>query len=328
MRPPWNSSNVEIFVFVAKNVICRVGSGRTFCAGLLLTLRERGPMFLHRWFVLISIVVALPSVAAQALARKGGHATPADDVQMRELLAKLAAASGEVEPEERTEADLMYEAMLRWNGEPPGSAAIDRALAQSKKDAARTKRATVEKVRSMFWKDPFADDPHKLIPVRQEDRDLLSAYNRGRHRSEVREARHAQEPRDEVSRLRAALEAAREEAAAARAETARLREGGEAMSEPRSCVADASARSEPRKRRRSGPGRVHSHHTERTQIALTSTVTVPARAADHYQARVAPTPPAPPVAAPPPAHGIIVTPLPSPSPPVIEAGRRQNTRIR
>ena len=47
---------------------------------------------------------------------------------MRELLAKLAAASGQPAPEERTDADLMYEAMLRWNGEPPGSAAIDRAL--------------------------------------------------------------------------------------------------------------------------------------------------------------------------------------------------------
>ena len=124
---------------------------------------------------------------------------------MRELLAKLAAASGEPAPEERTDADLMYEAMLRWNGEPPGSAAIDRALAQSKKEAASTKRATVEKVRTMFWKDPFAPEPHKLIPVRQEDRDLLAAYNRGRQRSEVRESRQAREPRDEVSRLRAEI---------------------------------------------------------------------------------------------------------------------------
>ena len=50
------------------------------------------------------------------------------------------------------------------------------------------KRATVEKVRTMFWKDPFAPEPHKLIPVRQEDRDLLAPYNRGRQRSEVRES--------------------------------------------------------------------------------------------------------------------------------------------
>ena len=245
---------------------------------------------------------------------------------MRELLAKLAAASGEPAPEERTDADLMYEAMLRWNGEPPGSAAIDRALAQSKKDAATMKRVTVEKVRTMFWKDPFAPEPHKLIPVRQEDRDLLAAYNRGRQRSEVRESRQAREPRDEVSRLRAEVAAAREEAAAARAENARLRERTDMTSESRSCVADTSARSEPRKRRHSGAGRVHSHHAERTQIALTSTV--PARTAERYQARVALPPPAPPVAAPPPAHGIIIVPLPSPSAPVVEAGRRQSTRVR
>src|SRR6185503_2429054 len=96
--------------------------------------------------------------------------SPADEAQMRELLAKLASANGEPAPEERTDADLMYEAMIRWNG--PTSSATDRVIEESKKDAARSKRATVEKVRQMFWKDPFADDPHKLIPVRQEDRDL------------------------------------------------------------------------------------------------------------------------------------------------------------
>jgi len=286
-------------------------------------------MFLHRWFLLISIVVALPSVAAPALARRGDERRTLnrseDEAQMRELLAKLAAASGEPAAEERTDADLMYEAMLRWNGEPPGSAAIDRALAQSKKDAASVKRATVEKVRTMFWKDPFAPEPHKLIPVRQEDRDLLAAYNRGRQRSEVRESRQAREPRDEVSRLRAEVAAAREEAAAARAESARLRERTDMTSESRSCVADTSARSEPRKRRRSGVGRVHSHHAERTQIALTSTV--PART-DRYQARVSLPPPAPPIAAPMPKHGIIVVPLPSLSAPVVEAGRRRSTRVR
>ena len=36
-------------------------------------------------------------------------------------------------------------------------------------------------------------------------------------------------------------------------------------SESRSCVAEASARTEPRKRRRSGAGRVRSHHAERAR---------------------------------------------------------------
>jgi hypothetical protein len=287
-------------------------------------------MFLNRWFVMISIVVALPSIAAQALARHGGHATRADDAQMRDLLAKLAAASGEVEPEERTEADLMYEAMLRWNGEPPGSAAIDRALAQSKQAAAKSKRATVEKVRSMFWKDPFSDDPGKLVPIRQEDRDLLAQYNRGRQRSEVRQSRQAREPRDEMSRLRAELADAREEAATARAESARLRGRVSEASEQRSCVADASSRGEVRRRRSSG-ARVHSHQAARTEIALASTAPV---RSERYQARVAPPPPPPvlppPVPiAPPPTHGIIITPLPSPSPPVVEApSRRSSSRVR
>ncbi len=287
-------------------------------------------MFFSRWFVMISLLVALPSVAAQAMARGGGHATRADDAQMRDLLTKLAAASGEVEPEERTEADLMYEAMLRWNGEPPGSAAIDRALEKSKQAAATTKRATVEKVRKMFWKDPFADDPGKLIPIRQEDRDLLAQYNRGRQRSEVRQSRQAREPRDEVSRLRAELAEAREE-------VARLREKDDPFADSNSCVADTSGRAEVRKRRRSSEASVRSHRAERTQIALTSSVAPTART-ERYQGRVSlptPAPPAPPPPPPvvptaPPAHGIIITPLPSPpSPPVVEAPpRRSGSRVR
>ena len=283
-------------------------------------------MFLSRWFMIISIVVALPSIAAQTMARGGGHATRADDTQMRELLAKLAAASGEVEPEERTEADLMYDAMLRWNGELAGSAAVDRLIASSKKEAARSKKATVDKVRKMFWKDPFADDPHKLIPIRQEDRDLLAQYNRGRQRSEVRQSRQAREPRDEVSRLRAELAQAREE-------VARLKEHDDPWAESNSCVADTSGRAEVRKRRRSSSASVHSHHAGRTEIALTSTVT-PTPRTERYQGRVSlptPAPPPPPSVVPtsPPAHGIIITPLPSPpSPPAVEASRRSGSRVR
>ena len=108
---------------------------------------------------LVSILVvfvfsALPVTMKRAHA-KHGHpgASAADEAQVRELLSKLAAASGAPEAEERTDADLMYEAMLRWNGEPAGSAAVDRLIDSSKKEAARkSKKATVEKVRKMFWK--------------------------------------------------------------------------------------------------------------------------------------------------------------------------------
>ena len=274
-------------------------------------------MSLHRLFVLVLVMIALPFAATPAFARSA-HAravrTPEDDAQMRELLAKLAAASGQPAPEERTDADLMYEAMLRWNGEPAGSAAVDRLIESSKKEAARSKRATVDRVRSMFWKDPFANDPHKLIPVLQEDRELLEAYDRKAQRpAGARQARAGRE--SELSRLRAEVEAARADAAAARTENARLRER-EAMSDRRECVADNDARADVRKRRRLGRGPSRSpRHAEQmlTQVAMTS----PATSVQSYQ------PPPPPVSTPIPAHGIIVVPLPSPPPVVlVEKGRR------
>jgi len=270
--------------------------------------------------VSVTVTLALSGVAfargERYRAEKVGR-SPADEAQMRELLAKLAAASGEPAPEERTDADLMYEAMLRWNGEPPGSAAIDRLLDQSKKEAARTKRATVEKVRHMFWKDPFADDPHKLIPVRQEDRDMLDAYDRRTPRKQWRQSpREPRESRDsEVGRLRTEL-------AQARMENSRLRERADMTSDARSCVADASETSsaEVRPRRRASRPPVHHHHAERApQMVLASTAP-----------QVFLPPPAPPVTPPPapPAHGIIIEQLPSPPPPppAVESGRRHRTR--
>jgi len=266
----------------------------------------------HTFGMVVSVTVTL-ALSGVAFARgeryraeKVGH-SPADEAQMRELLAKLAAAAGEPAPEERTDADLMYEAMLRWNGEPPGSAAIDRLLDQSKKEAARTKRATVEKVRHMFWKDPFADNPHRLIPVRQEDRDLLDSYDRRTPRKQWREPSQRESRESEVSRLRTEL-------AEARAENARLRDRSDMTSDRNSCVADESASStETRPRRHASRPPVHRHHTERTPMVLASTAP-----------QVFLPPPAPPVTppSPPPAHGIIIGQLPSPPPPAVESGRR------
>ena len=145
--------------------------------------------------LVVVVMSALPVTAKRAFA-KHGHpgGSAADEAQVRELLGKLAAASGVPEPEERTDADLMYEAMLRWNGEPAGSAAVDRLIDSSKKEVARSKKATTEKVRKMFWKDPFAED--KLVLVRQEDRDLIDQYQRRTKRSDRPEARAASEQRD------------------------------------------------------------------------------------------------------------------------------------
>lgn len=272
-------------------------------------------MSLRRSFTGLLLIVALPSIATRAFARRSGAVGPADEPQVRELLSKLAAASGTPEPEERTEADLMYEAMLRWNGEPADSKTIDRVLDQSKRDAARTKRVMVDKVRHMFWKDPFSDDPHRLIPVRQEDRDLLDSYARKTQRGGAREARAAREqrePRDEVTRLR-------EEVSRLRAENARIRE----RADESECVADASTSDERRRRRHLLGGdaasvRSHSHHGGRpaAQIALVSTAPT-----ETYT----PPPPAPSAV---PTHGIIIERLPSPAPPPVESGRRHGARVR
>jgi hypothetical protein len=265
-------------------------------------------MLRNRSLVMVLLVmVALTANATRAFARHESRAVrAADEAQMRELLANLAAASGQPAPEERTDADLMYEAMLRWNGEPPDSAAINRALEQSKRDAAKVKRATTEKVRRMFWKDPFSDSPQKLIPVRQEDRDLLAGYERKAEQSEARE------PRDEVSRLRAELAAARAETATARAETARARRRAEkimSQSEHQGCFAEASTNADARMRRRGGEG-------AKTQIALATTTR-----SESYQS---PAPP-PPAAASVPAHGMIVVPLEAP-PPITAKIRRHGSR--
>jgi hypothetical protein len=270
--------------------------------------------------LVVVVISALPVTAKRAFA-KHGHpgGSAADEAQVRELLAKLAAASGVPEPEERTDADLMYDAMLRWNGEPAGSAAVDRLIDSSKKEAARSKKATQDKVRKMFWKDPFADDPQKLVLVRQEDRDLIDQFQRrNTRRAEARAPRERDSRETELSRLRHELAAARAEAEEARAEAERMREHGDTTSQRQGCVADASTSSEPRKRRRASSGSFHTRNAEKAsqQIALASTAP-----ADSY------TPPPPPVSMPPapvPAHGIIVTPLPSPPPPpppAVEARR-------
>jgi len=289
--------------------------------------------------LVVFAALALPGVMTRAHARGGeggrhSKLAPGDEAQMRELLARLAAASGQPEKEEKTDADLMYEAMIRWNGEPPGSAAIERLLDSSKKEAAKTKKATVEKVRRMFWKDPFSDSPGKLIPVRQEDRELLEAYDRkGRRRGEMRQARA--ETRDsELARLRAEIEAARAEAVEAQEENVRLRRRAETLSERRECVADNDARADVRTRRRASSGSggsAGSNHSRRhdAQVAL-----APAAQSEQRQTPVAPPPPEPiiPATVAPPNPSMIITPLPvtspPPAPPQATEGRRgRNARL-
>ncbi|HVT09012.1 MAG TPA: hypothetical protein VHO67_16245, partial [Polyangia bacterium] len=171
--------------------------------------------------LLVCFVVGAP-LAARAHGRRSSAA--AEEAQRRELMAELAAAAAESpsaastddQSEEKTDADLMYEAMRQWRGEPRGSAAVARVLAESQR-VHQERKVAEAKLRSLFFKDPFADDPNLLIPVRKIDRQLLAAY----------EARHdidrSTAGPGEVARLRGQLAEARADAAAARAEASRLR---------------------------------------------------------------------------------------------------------
>jgi len=163
---------------------------------------------------IFSLVAAL--VLSGAGSRAHARKAMSEETQRRALLSQLAAASSEVAPQERTDADLMYEAMRQWHGESRGSAAVDRALAQSKKDIRLDRKQIEEKVRKMFWKDPFSQE---VIPVAKSDRDLLRAHaaRESRGRDDARE--------DEVARLRAEVAAARAENARLRSELARAEQG-------------------------------------------------------------------------------------------------------
>ncbi len=164
------------------------------------------------FFFVVAVTAGLSTAGSRADARK----PMSEESQRRALLSQLAAASAEMAPEERTDADLMYEAMKQWHGEPRGSAAVDRALAQSKKDIRLDRKQVEEKVRKMFWRDPFSEE---VVPVQKADRDLLRAHA-------ARESRVRDDARDdEVSRLRAEVAAARAENSRLRAELARADEG-------------------------------------------------------------------------------------------------------
>jgi hypothetical protein len=231
-----------------------------------------------------------------------------DDDQRRALIAQIAAAA-EAEPEAQSEADLMYSALKQWRGEPPESATIDKVVAQSKKDADRSRTVTREKIRKMFWKDPFSDQPHKLIPVRREDRDLLAAHP--------------------TAAARARTEGSGPETSRLRAEVARLRnELARAEADKNACVADNDGDGDGvHLARRHGNGS-HAHHVAERVEALNSDS---ARPAHRHAARAAVlTETAPAAAAPPPAdttpavpppgwrsndpRGIIVVPIQEPIP--------------
>ncbi|HVZ86620.1 MAG TPA: hypothetical protein VHG72_06615 [Polyangia bacterium] len=258
-----------------------------------------------RSFFTVFAVWGATSLGSQAFARKDRLS---DEDQRRALLSQLAAASAEAAPEERTDADLMYEAMKQWRGEPRESAAVDRTLAQSKQDAAHDRQVFEQKLKSMFWKDPFS---RELVAVRKGDRDLLAGYA-------DRHATGGAGDDSEVARLRAQVTEARADAAAARAEAAHLRTQLNDRGEVASADSDATAGCAPPPPRHA---RRHSHPRESFE-SWNSPAETPSRSRGHHaKPAVSVEAPQAPAEAPPPAtqapagwqssdpRGIIVVPI-------------------
>ena len=259
------------------------------------------------FFIAVGLGLFVSAIAPRATARK----PMSEEVQRQKLLDQLAAASAEIPAEEKTDADLMYAAMRQWRGEPRGSGAVDKALAQSKADIRHDRKALEERVHEMFWKDPFSSE---VVPVRKHDRDLLRdhAARAARARGEAAE--------EEIDRLRADLANVRAENARLRAELARAEESfgdGDGSAPSRHVQA----------RRHDGGGHSHRdsgvmealntappvHHHHGGSSRRTPPVSVPSAPAE--------PPPAAPEAATAPAgwrssdpRGIIVVPIETPVP--------------
>jgi hypothetical protein len=264
-------------------------------------------------FIAVGLGVVVSAFAPRAEARK----PVSEEAQRRALLQQLAAASSEIPAEEKTDADLMYAAMRQWRGEPRESAAVDKALADSKVDIRHDRKTIEERVRSMFWKDPFSSE---VVPVQKHDRDLLRA-----HAARVARAR-GDVGEEELARLRADLATARSENARLRADLARAEES--AGDGDGSAVAECAPPSRHlQARRHEGGGHshrdggvmealntlppAHHHHTGSSRrVPPANVVSAPAEA-----------PPAPPETAAAPAgwrssdpRGIIVVPIEAPVP--------------
>jgi hypothetical protein len=221
-----------------------------------------------------------------------------------------------------SDSDLMFEALKQWRGEPSSDgAAVERLLAAAKRESRQRREAIRHGATSSFFRDPFADDPRKLIPVRREDRDLLDNLREGsRARAEMRLARA------EASRARADATAAKAEAA--RAE--RLAARADALAAERQAIADQAGCSETRSSQasRTAPAdtsqtsdetlasrrvRSHRHPAHRTPTLASS-------GAGEGLSRSAPADQPPPISADPPARppagwtsadsrGILVVPI-------------------
>ena len=180
----------------------------------------------------------------------------------------------------------------------------------------------------MFWKDPFSDRAHETDSGPSGGPRAAGVVTIARD-SAAAAPGAAREPRDsEISRLRAEIAAARAEAAAARAENARLRERAEDdVADRRECVADNDARAEARMRRRAEqwirpqPSSRGAPDADRGGAARAERALPDAR-------RRRPSEPAMTRRSAPPAHGMIIVPLPITPPPAAACDRAGAARSR
>jgi len=131
---------------------------------------------------------------------RGGPATSAGEGGEGSAAAKVPAPGNAA----RSDTDLMLEALVRADGESPNAKRIDRAVAEAKADARRDQIAP-----ATVWKDPFADDPTRPIPVR------------ARFRSSEAKVKELAVVRRELARARAETAVAQADAARAKADAAK-----------------------------------------------------------------------------------------------------------
>jgi hypothetical protein len=133
-----------------------------------------------------------------------------------------APAPGRAAPTgERTEADLMFDAINASRGETPNAGRIADVVAEASAEARRKADESRKKARATvarYWKDPWSDDPHRAIPVRPRVSNATTTTTMSALTSARREAARA---RAETASARADAAVARADAARAKAEVAR-----------------------------------------------------------------------------------------------------------
>ncbi|MES1172385.1 MAG: hypothetical protein ABUL77_04035, partial [Bacteroidota bacterium] len=118
-----------------------------------------------------------------------------------------------------SESDLMLEALKATRGESPNSARIERVAAEVRSETKRKRSAETKAL--LVWKDPFAEDPDRSIPV--QPRAVREAAATEADDGAARDGRARRDLVRALARARAETAVAQASAAAARAEAAKAK---------------------------------------------------------------------------------------------------------